>query len=62
MMQSHCFFKEERMRKKKVKSLFDNDILNEAEIGTFASLQIIHKYLSLLSNLRKKLFCLLCSD
>ncbi len=36
---------EEKISKKKAKELFDNAILNQADIGTFASLQIIHKFL-----------------
>ncbi len=36
---------EEKLTKKKALELFDNNILNTLEAGTFNSLKFIHKYL-----------------
>lgn len=36
---------EEYLSKKRAKDLFEKDILSKADLGTFKSLQVIHKYL-----------------
>lgn len=36
---------EERITKLKCKQLFDSNVLNQLEVGTFCTLQFIHKYL-----------------
>ena len=38
---------EEYLSKKRAKDLFEKDILLKADLGTFKSLQAIHKYLFL---------------
>ena len=36
---------EEKISKQKAKKLFDTEAINQVEIGTFAGLEYIHRYL-----------------